>query len=1080
LLVLMTINLHAAVPAGFSEFQVAGDLTSPSALAIAPDGRVFVAQQDGVIRIIKNDSLNTEAFAVLPVDASGERGLLGIALDPNFTTNHLVYVYYTASSPSSHNRLSVLTANGDAMTGAENVLLELPDVGSAIWHMGGAIHFGPDGNIYLSIGDYQIPADAQSLSVVMGKILRVKPDGTIPTDNPFYGTTTGNNRAIWALGLRNPYTTAFQPGTGRFFINDVGEGSWEEINSGAAGANYGWPTTEGDFNQAQYPNFTRPIHAYPRSEGCAITGGAFYNPTINQFPALYVGKYFFVDFCSGEIRVLDPANNTVADFSSGAVYPTNLDVSPDGSLYYLARGAETGGLAAGLGKVYKIEYTAATPPSIVNQPASQLVSVGQSATFSVSASGTPPLSYQWQRNGANISGATAINYTLPSASMADNGAQFRCVVSNAYGTATSANATLTVTTNKPPVANITLPAAGATYAAGETLNFAGTATDEESGTLPPSAYTWQIDFHHDEHSHPFYPPTSGITSGSVTLPTTGEVSVNVWYRVYLTVTDSIGLKTTAFRDVVPRTAILTLQTSPPGLQIKLDGQPASTTANVAGVVGVRRNFEGFRQVAGSVTYDFVSWSNGGAINHNISFPAANSTIVATYQASQNPDLVGYWRFDEGTATSALDWSGVGNHGTVLGGATWTSGKFGGALSFNGTSSYVRVLSNLNQWLGGSGSVAAWIKTAQSGQDTAWLAPGITGVQSDGNPNDVFYGWINASGQICVSAGDGPAAQSSATIHNNVWRHVVLTRNSASGQVQVYVDGALNAATSETGIKTTPFFSIARIEDTAGSPAYFNGSLDDVRIYKRVLTAQEVQNLFNLPVVSIVATDASAAEFGSDTGSFTISRTGSTTSALGVNYTRSGNAISGADYAQLNSPATIASGSASVNLVVAPQSDTIAEGTETVTISILPSASYALGAATAATVAISDLPIDHWRYTNFDASANTPSIAGNTANPDGDGLTNLLEYALLTNPLQPNLAPINVAIEGAFLTLTYTRRKSPTDITYLAKWSADLISWSSNGVTQEIIVDGATTQTIKSKVNASPESTKFIRLEVSYP
>jgi glucose/arabinose dehydrogenase len=117
---------------------------------------------------------------------------------------------------------------------------------------------------------------------LLGKMLRINKDGTIPTDNPFYGTATGNNRAIWALGLRNPFTFAFNPGRIEMHINDVGQNTWEEINEGIAGANYGWPTTEGSTTD---PGFVSPRYAYSHSGGtCAITGGAFYAPQIQQFP----------------------------------------------------------------------------------------------------------------------------------------------------------------------------------------------------------------------------------------------------------------------------------------------------------------------------------------------------------------------------------------------------------------------------------------------------------------------------------------------------------------------------------------------------------------------------------------------------------------------------------------------------------------------------------------------------------------------------------------------------------------------------------------------------------------------------
>ena len=120
-----------------------------------------------------------------------------------------------------------------------------------------------------------------------GKILRINSDGSIPTDNPFYNTTTGINRAIWAYGLRNPYTTAFQPGTGKFYIDDVGNSLWEEIDEGAPERTTAGAPPKDTFNQSQFPNFTEPLYAYAHNGGTlvAITGGTFYDPTFASFRA---------------------------------------------------------------------------------------------------------------------------------------------------------------------------------------------------------------------------------------------------------------------------------------------------------------------------------------------------------------------------------------------------------------------------------------------------------------------------------------------------------------------------------------------------------------------------------------------------------------------------------------------------------------------------------------------------------------------------------------------------------------------------------------------------------------------------
>src|SRR6266700_4844186 len=231
----------ATLPPGFTEAQVGSNLSgSPTAMAFAPDERLFVCQQGGQLRVIKNGVLLSTPFVTLTVDSSGERGLLGIAFDPNFATNNYVYLYYTVPGSPSHNRLSRFTASGDvAAGGSEVAILNLDNLTTATNHNGGAIHFGSDGKLYIAVGENANPANSQTLTNLLGKVLRINSDGTIPSDNPFFNTS-GARKEIWALGLRNPFTFAFQPGTTRMFINDVGQNTWEEIDDGVAGSNYGW------------------------------------------------------------------------------------------------------------------------------------------------------------------------------------------------------------------------------------------------------------------------------------------------------------------------------------------------------------------------------------------------------------------------------------------------------------------------------------------------------------------------------------------------------------------------------------------------------------------------------------------------------------------------------------------------------------------------------------------------------------------------------------------------------------------------------------------------------------------------
>jgi glucose/arabinose dehydrogenase len=337
-------------PSGFTrdEAWVTG-LTASTAFAQAPDGRIFVTQQGGSIRVIKNGALLPAPFATMAVDSTGERGVLGIALHPDFASNGYVYVYSTRTDGGSHNRISRFTAAGDvALAGSEIALVDLPNLSSATNHNGGGMHFGSDGKLYVGVGENANPAQAQDLATPFGKLLRFNEDGSIPTDNPFYATQSGLARAVWAYGLRNPFTFAVQPGTGKIHINDVGQDTWEEIDLGVAGANYGWPSSEGPSNVVA--GITAPLFAYKHSDtsppgagpggfltGFAIAGGAFY-PTGGPFPTGYRDQYYFADFGSKFVGRLDSANGNAAySFARLSGSPVDLMVGLDGAVYVLTR-----------------------------------------------------------------------------------------------------------------------------------------------------------------------------------------------------------------------------------------------------------------------------------------------------------------------------------------------------------------------------------------------------------------------------------------------------------------------------------------------------------------------------------------------------------------------------------------------------------------------------------------------------------------------------------------------------------------------------------------------------------------------
>jgi len=340
---LFTAKLAAlTLPPGFTESVIAIGLSNLTCMEFAPDGRLFFCEQAGSVRVIKEGVLLPDPFLKVVVDSFSERGLVGIAFDPGFESNQFVYVNYTMRDTTIHNRVSRFTAEGDtAVPNSEHIVMDL-DAQTNSLHIGGAIHFGGDGKLYIGVGENGVKSQAQGLSNRFGKMLRINADGSIPDDNPFLESAAGANRSIWALGLRNPFTFAFQPGTGRMYINDVGDGA-EEINEGFAGANYGWPVCQG----ACVPTrgmYQDPIHAFRSG---VIVGGTFYDPPHPQFPSRYRGSYFFNDWTTVRISQLEPANqNRVTPFASGFDSVVDLKTGPDGRLYCLERKSILGRILA--------------------------------------------------------------------------------------------------------------------------------------------------------------------------------------------------------------------------------------------------------------------------------------------------------------------------------------------------------------------------------------------------------------------------------------------------------------------------------------------------------------------------------------------------------------------------------------------------------------------------------------------------------------------------------------------------------------------------------------------------------------
>jgi glucose/arabinose dehydrogenase len=613
-------------PQNFTQVLVVNGVTNPTAMAFAPDGRIFIAEQAGKLRVVKDNALLVTPFIQLTVNATGERGLIGIAIDPDFATTNHVYLYYTVPGTPLHNRVSRFTANGDVVQpGSEFIVLELDPLSTATNHNGGAMHFGADGKLYIAIGENANPSNAQNLDTYHGKLLRINKDGTVPDGNPF---TTGSEKRkrVWAYGLRNPYTFSVHPQTGRILVNDVGQGSREEINDATTGGkNFGWPTTEGNFNTSIYPNFTAPIYTYPHGSGdgrgCAITGGTFFAPSQTNYPSEFYDRYFFQDLCNRWMNTLNLKDSSRASFATAIQGNSlSLTVGNDGNLYYLSRSSNG---------LYKIIYNKATSPYIIRHPQAATVAEGQPVTFTTSALGSTPITYQWQKEGEDILGATGVTYSIANVSPDDAGL-YTVNVSNSEGTTTSNAAALTVIANKFPVAEILIPAGGTTYSAGTRIEFSGSGNDAEDGVLEAGACRWEINFHHDTHKHE-QPYIDAVTQGSFFIPNVGETSENVWYRIILTVTDSRGLEGKDSIDIFPNTSLIKLLTDPPGLVVVVDGKPLSTPLEIHSVQGMLRDIlVNTPQEIGNATFNFAFWSNTSEAHQIFATPAKDTTLVATF------------------------------------------------------------------------------------------------------------------------------------------------------------------------------------------------------------------------------------------------------------------------------------------------------------------------------------------------------------------------------------------------------------------------------------------------------------------
>jgi glucose/arabinose dehydrogenase len=379
----------------------ASGFNKPVNIQHAGDNRLFIVEQNGVIKILNADATtNTTPFLDInsQVSSSGnEQGLLGLAFHPNYITNGFFFVNYTNNSGNTViSRFTVSTDPSIADINSQEILLTIAQPYSN--HNGGSIVFGPDGYLYIGMGDGGSGGDpdnyAQNTTSLLGKILRINIDNglpyTIPTDNPFVSDTNITDE-IWAIGVRNPWKFSFDSLQGDVWIADVGQYDYEEINhtlNGMSGLNYGWRCYESNYAYQtsgcqNTSNYTFPNAEYSHTGGesyrCSITGGYVYRGSL--YPDLY-GLYFFADYCSDEIGTVDPSNSYTIAYNTPSIGSSFVSFGVDNNKELYIAGLNSGTIYKIIDTTLSIDdFSFSNAITISPNPAKDIVLI-QSKTFS--------------------------------------------------------------------------------------------------------------------------------------------------------------------------------------------------------------------------------------------------------------------------------------------------------------------------------------------------------------------------------------------------------------------------------------------------------------------------------------------------------------------------------------------------------------------------------------------------------------------------------------------------------------------------------------------------------------------------
>ncbi|MGH7391483.1 MAG: PQQ-dependent sugar dehydrogenase, partial [Candidatus Rokuibacteriota bacterium] len=843
---------------------------TPVGVAFVPDGRLFIWQKAGVVGVVKNGALLAAPFVDISAQTNqfGDRGLLGLALHPDFATNGFVYLLYTVEAGGDPNdggpktsRLSRVTAdpaNPDvALSGSEVVILDgIPSNSPS--HSIGTVRFAPDGTMFVGSGDGAefnfvdfLALRALDLDSLNGKILRINPDGTAPVDNPFYDGTNSNRSKVWSYGLRNPFRFSLHPVSGEPVLGDVGWNLWEEVNEGR-GANFGWPCFEGNAPQPLYqPQFVEcqqlpasavapPVYAYHHSTpdafgvtGSTVIAGPVY--TGSEYPTQYVGSLFIADYTARWIRriIVDDDGQliTVAPFAANVDGPVALEQGPDGLLYYVALNS---GEIGRVGFNGPLAQASATPTFGHSPLAVSFSSAGSRATNG------GPLGYSWAFGDGTTSAAADPIHTYTAVGVAAFTATL--TVTDTAGRTSSDSVRITVGST-PPSATIATPPDDTVVFPGQTIAFQGSAVDPEEGPLPGTAMTWMVLLHHNTHVHIVQTATG--SQGSIFISNHGDGQFA--YEIVLTARDSSGLTGTA-------SAVLPVNPDKLLFPTALTFSPSSV--------------EGGTPTTGTVTLSAPAPAGGAVValssdtpslavptavtvpqgTPTTTFPATTSAVAslatATVTATLNglaaatvpvhPILSGRvagYRFDEGIGTVIGDVSGSANNG-ILSGATWTAE----GLAFDGVDDFATVPDSPTLDLGAVGAIAVRVRLDSVGRWNGVIAKGSA--NSDPAHNYALEVVdINLARCILGNGTSSLLVDSSITVVAGRFYHLACVWNGTT--VSLYIDGELSNSVTQT---LTPAGNTAplSIGQFGGNSDRLHGTTDEVRIYSRALTQAEVQ------------------------------------------------------------------------------------------------------------------------------------------------------------------------------------------------------------------------------------------------